>query len=102
MAHHPVKPGYAQLVKRLNRFPQGATVSVLLFKILEMLFSEKEARLVSMLPIRPFGVERAAGPGNEESRSPNRLHRSPGRRSVRVSASRRRRAAGRHSPERND
>jgi len=43
----------------LNRFPQGAVPSELLYKILEMLFSEKEARLVSLLPLRSFSAERA-------------------------------------------
>ncbi|RLB80469.1 MAG: (Fe-S)-binding protein [Deltaproteobacteria bacterium] len=60
MAHHTTKSGYVQLVDRLNRFPQGAPPSKLLYKILEMLFSEKEAKLVSLLPLRPFSVEKAA------------------------------------------
>lgn len=60
MAHHAHKQGYAGLVDRLNRFPQGAPPSPLLDKILEMLFSKSEAELVSRLPLRPFTVERAA------------------------------------------
>ncbi len=60
MAHHTIKSGYVQLADRLNRFPQGAHPSKLLYKILEMLFSEKEARLVSLLPLRPFSAEKAA------------------------------------------
>ncbi|MGB2928702.1 MAG: 4Fe-4S dicluster domain-containing protein [Desulfobacterales bacterium] len=60
MAHHTIKSGYVQLVDRLNRFPQGAPPSKLLYKILEMLFSEKEAKLVSLLPLRPFSAEKAA------------------------------------------
>ena len=60
MAHHTTKSGYVQLVDRLNRFPQGAPPSKLLYKILEMLFSEKEAKLVSLLPLRPFSAETAA------------------------------------------
>ena len=59
MAHHMIKPAYKHLVDRLNRFPQGATPSELLYKILEMLFSEREAGLVSLLPLRPFSAERA-------------------------------------------
>jgi len=59
MAHHTVKSGYMQLVDRLNRFPQGTTPSKLLYNILEMLFSEKEAGLVSLLPLRPFTAETA-------------------------------------------
>jgi formate hydrogenlyase subunit 6/NADH:ubiquinone oxidoreductase subunit I len=60
MAHHTTKSGYVQLVDRLNRFPQGAPPSKLLYKILEMLFSEKEAKLVSLLPLRPFSADKAA------------------------------------------
>ncbi len=60
MAHHTVKQGYLDLVDRINRFPQGAPSSELLYRILEMLFSEREAELVSRLPIRPFAAERAA------------------------------------------
>jgi ferredoxin len=44
----------------LNRFPQGAPPSALLFKILKMLLSEKEAELVSSLPIKPFSAKQAA------------------------------------------
>jgi ferredoxin len=60
MAHHTVRSGYRELVERLNRFPQGAPPSDLLFKILRALFSEREAELVALLPIRPFGVTTAA------------------------------------------
>jgi ferredoxin len=60
MAHHTVRSGYHELVERLNRFPQGAPPSELLFKILSLLFTEREAQLVSLLPIRPFGVKAAA------------------------------------------
>jgi Na+-translocating ferredoxin:NAD+ oxidoreductase RNF subunit RnfB len=60
MAHRTVRDGYQQLVKRLNRFPQGAPPSELLFKILRMLFSENEASLVSSLPIKPFTAKKAA------------------------------------------
>ena len=55
MAHnHAIKSGYARLADRLNRFPQGAPPSESLFKILSMLFNENEARMVSLLPIKPF------------------------------------------------
>jgi malic enzyme/ferredoxin len=50
----------SQLADRLNRFPQGATPSPLLYKILELLFSPKEAELVALLPIRPFNARAAA------------------------------------------
>src|SRR5512136_269941 len=60
MAHHTVRSGYASLVERLNRFPQGAPPSETLFKILGLLFSERDARLVALLPIKPFTAVDAA------------------------------------------
>ena len=60
MAHHTIRSGYSQLIDRLNRFPQGAPPSKLLNQILKMLFSEKAAELVSLLPIKPFTVEKAS------------------------------------------
>jgi len=60
MAHHTIKSSYSQLSDRLNRFPQGAPPSELLFSILKILFSEKEAELVSCLPIKPFTAEKAS------------------------------------------
>ncbi len=60
MAHHTIKSSYEQLVDRLNRFPQGAPPSDVLYQILKMLFSKKEAELVALLPIKPFSVEKAA------------------------------------------
>lgn len=60
MAHVNNQSAYSRLSDRLNRFPQGAPPSHLLFAILKMLFSEKEADLVARLPIRPFTVEEAA------------------------------------------
>ncbi|SHJ84043.1 4Fe-4S dicluster domain-containing protein [Malonomonas rubra DSM 5091] len=60
MAHHTIKSSYAKLVERLNRFPQGAPPTELLFRILNILFSEKEAELVAQLPIKPFNAAKAA------------------------------------------
>ena len=60
MAHHTVRAGYERLADRLNRFPQGAPPSDLLFQILGLLFSEREAGLVALLPIKPFKVAQAA------------------------------------------
>lgn len=60
MAHHTLRSGYSRLTERLNRYPQGAYPSKLLFRILAMLFSEKEAELVAQLPIKPFSVKQAA------------------------------------------
>jgi ferredoxin len=60
MAHHTLRSGYESLVDRLNRLPQGAPPSDTLYAILGLLFSEKEAELVALLPIRPFTVGHAA------------------------------------------
>jgi ferredoxin len=60
MAHHTIREGYRQLTQRLNRFPQGAPPSELLYKILSVLMSEKEAALVALLPIRPFTADKAS------------------------------------------
>ncbi|WP_218076091.1 4Fe-4S dicluster domain-containing protein [Desulfuribacillus stibiiarsenatis] len=55
-----IKPGYKRLEERINRFPLGAPPSDTLYKILGVLFTEKEAELVAQLPIRPFTVKTAA------------------------------------------
>ena len=60
MAHQTVKSSYASLVDRLNRHPQGAPPSDVLYQILALLFSEREASLVAQLPIRPFTASKAA------------------------------------------
>ena len=62
MAHHLTikQNSYYQLTERLNRFPQGAPPSDLLFQILKILFSEKEAGLVSLLPVKSFNAKKAA------------------------------------------
>ena len=60
MAHLAARSAYTRLVDRLNRFPQGAPPSDLLYRILGLLFTEREAELVAQLPIRPFTADRAA------------------------------------------
>ncbi|MBN1560412.1 4Fe-4S dicluster domain-containing protein [candidate division KSB1 bacterium] len=60
MAHHTLKSSYAKLTERLNRFPQGAPPSEALEKILKIIIKEKEAELVSQLPIKPFTAEKAS------------------------------------------
>jgi ferredoxin len=62
MAHHITikQNSYYNLTERINRFPQGAPPSDLLFEILKILFSEREAGLVSLLPIKPFSARKAA------------------------------------------
>jgi formate hydrogenlyase subunit 6/NADH:ubiquinone oxidoreductase subunit I len=60
MAHVTTRGAYEQLTARLNRFPQGAPPSDLLYRILELLFTEREADLVSRVPICPFSAREAA------------------------------------------
>src|ERR1019366_7814993 len=60
LAHATARSAYRDLVDRLNRFPQGAPPSDLLYRILKILFSEREARLVAALPIKTFTAETAA------------------------------------------
>jgi NAD-dependent dihydropyrimidine dehydrogenase PreA subunit len=60
LAHLTARDSYARLSERLNRFPQGAPPSQLLFRILALLFSEDEAGLVAQLPVRPFSASQAA------------------------------------------
>ena len=59
MAHLTPRSAYRNLSDRLNRFPQGAPPSKLLYQILQMLFTEKEAGLVAQLPIKPFTAGKA-------------------------------------------
>ena len=60
MAHATAKASYEQLSRRLNKFPVGAPPSELFYDILAMLFTEREARLVSRLPVAPFKAADAA------------------------------------------
>ena len=60
MGHSASQSAYQRLTERLNRFPQGAPPSKLLTKILMVLFEEKDAERVSLLPIKPFTARRAA------------------------------------------
>jgi ferredoxin len=60
MAHLAARSGYEKLVHRLNKYPQGAPPSELLFKILGVLMTEKEAALVALVPIKPFTAKTAA------------------------------------------
>jgi len=60
MSHTTLRSGYTELVDRLNRFPQGAPPSDTLYKILQILFSKREAQLVALLPIKPFTAEKAS------------------------------------------
>jgi ferredoxin len=60
MSHNTARESYRKLTERLNRFPQGAPPSELLYQILGVLFSPEEAELVALLPIKPFNVKAAA------------------------------------------
>jgi Pyruvate/2-oxoacid:ferredoxin oxidoreductase delta subunit len=60
VAHATAKASYEQLSRRLNKFPVGAPPSELFYDILAMLFTEREARLVSRLPVAPFKAADAA------------------------------------------
>ena len=60
MAHLAARTGYQDLVRRLNKSPQGAPPSELLYEILKILMSQKEASLVALVPIKPFTTETAA------------------------------------------
>jgi ferredoxin len=61
MSHLAHQSGYAHMVERLNRFPQGAPPSDTLFAVLKLLLSEREAEIIAALPIKPFTVKTAAG-----------------------------------------
>ena len=85
VGHLSARDGYRRLADRLNRFPQGAPPSERLFRILEILFSPREAELVAQLPIRPFRTATAAqrlGPatrrGGKGSRDARLPRPSPG------------------------
>lgn len=58
--HHSHGSIYSRLAERLNRFPQGAPPSQLLFSILKILMTEEEAGLMAQLPIKPFTTKKAA------------------------------------------
>ncbi len=60
MSHIVGKNAYKSLEERLNKFPQGAPPSETLYKILAMMFTEKEAELVAQLPIKTFNIKTAS------------------------------------------
>ena len=60
MGHLTTKDAYKNLEDRINWFTQGAPASESLTRILHLLFTEKEAKWVSRLPIRPFNLKKAA------------------------------------------
>ena len=48
------------MAERINKFPQGAPPTKVLYRILEMLVNEKEASLIALLPIKPFNAKKAS------------------------------------------
>jgi ferredoxin len=84
MAHQSIKTSYSNLSDRLNRFPQGASPSELLFDILKILFSEKDAELVSLLPIRPFTAKKASRIWKMDSTSAQKVLDDLARRAILV------------------
>ena len=60
MGHLTTKDAYKNLGDRINWFTQGAPPSESLYKILQVLYTEKEAKWVALLPVRPFTLKKAA------------------------------------------
>jgi NAD-dependent dihydropyrimidine dehydrogenase PreA subunit len=65
MAHHTGSSVYERFSQRINKFPQGAPPSKSWYKILKILFSEKEAELLSLIPLKPFKLKQAAAIWNK-------------------------------------
>lgn len=60
MGHLTTKDAYKSLEERINWFTQGAPPTETLYKILQVLYTEKEAQMVSLLPVRLFTLKKAA------------------------------------------
>ena len=60
MGHLTTRDAYKNLGDRINWFTQGAPTSETLYRILQVLYTEKEAKWVALLPVRPFSIKRAA------------------------------------------
>ena len=60
MGHNTSKDAYKNLEERINWFTHGAPPTESLYRILQVLFTEQEAKLVALLPIRPFTAKKAA------------------------------------------
>ena len=60
MGHLTARDAYKNLEERINWFTQGAPPSETWYKILQVLYTEKEAKWVAMLPVRPFTLKKAA------------------------------------------
>ena len=60
MGHITTRDAYKNMEDRINWFTQGAPVSDTWYKILQVLYTEKEAKWMAKLPVRPFTAKRAA------------------------------------------
>ena len=60
MGHITSKDAYKNLEERINWFTQGAPPSDSLYKILQVLYTERDAKWVALLPVRPFTAKKAA------------------------------------------
>lgn len=60
MGHLTTRDAYKNLEDRINWFTQGAPPSDTLYKILQVLYTEKEAKWAALLPVRPFSLKKAA------------------------------------------
>ncbi|HSL86743.1 MAG TPA: 4Fe-4S dicluster domain-containing protein [Bacteroidales bacterium] len=60
MGHITSRDAYRNLGDRINWFTQGAPPSESLYRILQVLFTETEAKWVALLPVRPFTAKKAA------------------------------------------
>lgn len=60
MGHLTTRDAYKNLEERINWFTQGAPPSDTLYKILQVLYTEKEAKWAALLPVRPFTLKKAA------------------------------------------
>ena len=69
MGHLTSRDAYRNLSDRINWFTQGAPESETLYKILQVLYTEKEAKWVALLPVRPFTLKKAARVGDNGGES---------------------------------
>ena len=60
MGHITSKNAYKNLEERINWFTQGAVPSQSLYSILQVLYTETEAKQVALLPVRPFTAKKAS------------------------------------------
>ncbi|MBC3798051.1 4Fe-4S dicluster domain-containing protein [Acetobacterium tundrae] len=60
MGHITSKDAYKNLEERINWFTQGAPPTESLYKILQVLYTDQEAKWVALLPVRPFTAKKAA------------------------------------------